>query len=94
MTERLHTAKATLASRAPIMASQVPGRWMTKTAWARAAMVVAIEQVKTEIRRKRTAEVTRTFRRIQSGATIKRMSEKVPAAKRNKSLNTNGQLEE
>ena len=52
---------------------------MTKIAWARAAMVVASEQAKTEIRRKRAAEVTRTFRRIQSGATMRRKSEKVSA---------------
>ena len=41
--------------------------------------MVANEQAKTEIRRKRTAEVTRTFRRIQSGATMRRKSEKVSA---------------
>lgn len=58
------------------MASQTPGSRMTKTAWARAAKVVAREQAKTETKRKRTAEVTRTFRRIQRGATIKSKSEK------------------
>jgi len=79
MTERLHTAKATPASRAPITASQTPGTRMTKMAWARAAIVVAKEQAKTEIKRKRTADVTRTFRRTQRGATIKRISEKVSA---------------
>ena len=62
------------------MASQTPGTRMTKMAWARATMVVAMEQAKTETKRKRTAEVTRTFRRIQRGATIKRISEKVSAS--------------
>jgi hypothetical protein len=52
---------------------------MTKTAWARPTNVVAKEQAKTETKRKRTAEVTRTFRRIQRGATIRRISEKVSA---------------
>ena len=61
------------------MASQTPGTRMTKIAWARATRVVAKEQAKTETNRKRTAEVTRTFRRIQRGAMIKRMSEKVSA---------------
>ena len=82
MTERLHTANATPASRAPTIASQTPGTRTIKMVWARAAMVVTNEQAKTETRRKRTAEGSGTFRRIQRGAMIKRMSEKIPARER------------